>query len=125
MRLIRYYGLYSSRIRQKWKEWEHVVRHAPDDWKDVHLEPDAEKEEIDVSEDASHTALSGNKRSIWASLIVKIYEVDPLVCLHCGGEMKVVAVIMDSVEVKKIRKHLVKRRKSTPGICVEDLGMVS
>jgi len=33
MRLVRYYGLYSSRSRWKWQEWGHVLKHAPDGWK--------------------------------------------------------------------------------------------
>ena len=68
-------------------------------------------------------AFSGN--STWAKLIAKIYEVDPLVCTKCGGEMKVVALIMDPVEVKKILRHLVKTGKSPPGFCREDFSMVS
>ncbi len=52
-------------------------------------------------------------------------EVTPLVCRKCGGEMKVVAVIMDPVEVKKILRHLVKTGKSPPGGCNDDLDKVS
>ncbi len=40
-------------------------------------------------------------------------------------EMKVVAVIMDSVGVDKILRHLVKTGKSPPCVGVNDLGMVS
>ena len=123
-------GLYSSRSRQKWKEWEHVLRHAPDGWKDAHLEDD---ESEDVTCDTTSVVLSGNKGSIWARLLAKIYEVESFVCTQCGGEMKVIAVIMDSVEVKKILKHLVKTGKSPPGFCLDDscaersrsMGMVS
>ncbi len=41
-------------------------------------------------------------------MIAKVYEINPLVCPQCGGDMKVVVVIMDSVEVEKILRHLVK-----------------
>ena len=34
-------------------------------------------------------------RRSWAQLIKRIYEVDPLVCPSCGGEMKVIAFIID------------------------------
>ena len=34
--------------------------------------------------------------------------------------MKVVAVIMDSVELEKILRHLVKTGKSPPGVCVDE-----
>ena len=125
MRVIRYYGLYSSRSRQKWKEWEYVSRHAPLGWKDVHLGADAEEKNEDVICDATQSTDSGTKGSVWARLIARVYETDPLVCTKCGGEMKVVAVIMDSVEVKKILRHLVKNGKSPPGVNGDDLAMVS
>ena len=41
-------------------------------------------------------------RRCWARLIQKVYEVDPLICPTCGGKMKVVALIVDPFEVKKI-----------------------
>jgi len=123
MRVIRYYGLYSSRSRQKWREWNHVARHAPDGWKNVHLENDAAEGKDDITKNESTAAFTG--KSTWARLIAKVYEVDPLECSKCGGEMKVVAVIMDSVEVDKILKHLVKTGKSPPGVCADELGMLS
>jgi len=123
MRVIRYYGLYSSRSRQKWKEWNYVSQHAPDGWKNVHQENDAADEKDDITENETTVAFSG--KSTWARLIAKVYEVDPLACTRCGGEMKVVAVIMDYVEVEKILRHLVKAGKSPPGVCVDELGMVS
>ena len=29
----------------------------------------------------------------WAMLIKRVYEIDPMVCPHCGGEMKVISFI--------------------------------
>src|SRR5210317_2553716 len=112
MRVIRYYGLYSSRSRQKWKEWEYVSRHAPWGWKDAHSETDTEEKNEGETYDVTKAADSKNKGSVLARLISKIYEVDPLICTKCGGDMKVVAVIMDPVEVRKILRHLVKTGKS-------------
>jgi len=45
-------------------------------------------------------------RRSWAQLIKRIYEVDPLVCPSCGGEMKVVAFIIDHAVVDRILRHL-------------------
>ncbi len=42
----------------------------------------------------------------WAALIRKIYEVDPLVCPKCGGEMKILAFIDDVAVIRKILDHL-------------------
>jgi len=47
-----------------------------------------------------------------ARLIQKIYEVDPLICPQCGHEMKVIAVITDPHEVRKILACL-KRNNAT------------
>ena len=54
--------------------------------------------------------------STWARLIADIYEVDPLRCAECGSPTKVVAVIMDLVEVDKILAHLVKTGRAPPGL---------
>ncbi len=45
-------------------------------------------------------------RQNWARLIQKIYEVDPLICPKCQGEMRIVAFIEDEAVIKKILKHL-------------------
>ena len=34
IRLIRYFDLYSSKSRGKWKDWDHVSKLAPDGWKE-------------------------------------------------------------------------------------------
>lgn len=31
----------------------------------------------------------------WARLIRKIYEMDPLICPRCGGDMRVIALLED------------------------------
>ena len=58
-------------------------------------------------------------RRSWAQLIKRIYEVDPLVCQSCGGEMKVIAFIIDHAVVDKILRHLkctqTERSRGPPG----------
>jgi hypothetical protein len=39
-------------------------------------------------------------------LVKKIYEVDPLECKRCGGEMEIVSFIRDPAVVQKILDHL-------------------
>jgi len=48
----------------------------------------------------------GGQNRSWARLIQKIYEVDPLVCSCCGGQMRIIAFIEDYKIVKKILDHL-------------------
>ena len=45
------------------------------------------------------------RRSSWARLLRRIYEVDPLVRRRCGEEMKVVSVITDPTVVDRILAH--------------------
>ena len=45
-------------------------------------------------------------RRNWARLIQKVYEVDPLICPKCQGEMRVISVIEDQAIIKKILQHL-------------------
>ena len=42
----------------------------------------------------------------WARLIAKVFQADPLVCRHCGGPLKVVAYVTDSVAIRQILDHL-------------------
>ena len=45
-------------------------------------------------------------RRSWAQLIKRIYEVDPLVCPRCQGEMCIIAFIVDPEVVDMILRHL-------------------
>ncbi len=42
----------------------------------------------------------------WARLLAKVFQVDPLVCRRCGGPLKVVAYITDSLAIRQILGHL-------------------
>ena len=65
---------------------------------------------------------ASNKKSkaSWARLIAKIYEVNPMICPKCDSKMRVIAIIINEYEIKKIMKHLYKKGKSPPGQSVED-----
>jgi hypothetical protein len=57
---------------------------------------------IDVSE--YHPPRIPSKK--WRELIKKVWEVDPLICPHCGAEMKLIALIDDGEVIEKILRHL-------------------
>jgi len=80
---LRYYGAYSNVTRGRLKKEK--------------IEP-----EYHIIEDKS----PGKLNRSWARLIQKIYEVDPLVCPRCGGQMRIIAFIEDYKVVKKILDHL-------------------
>ena len=46
-------------------------------------------------------------------MIQKVYAVDPLVCPKCGEKMRVLAVITNRQEIRKILEHL-RRNKAPP-----------
>jgi len=41
-----------------------------------------------------------------------LFEVDPLVCATCGGEMRIISVILDPAVITSILEHI-RRRKDT------------
>jgi hypothetical protein len=109
---IRRYGLYSSRTRGKWEEYEYISRLAPSGWKEKHnRKADSETSLPDIKECSPGEK---KRKSAWARLIKKVYDVDPLVCPKCGSEMKILAIIFDPEEIKKILTHLVKIGRSPP-----------
>ncbi len=122
VRLIRYFDLYSSKSRGKWSDWDHISKLAPLGWKEQN-EIELQDDEKEIAEPAGNSEdISAKKsKSTWARLIAKIYEVDPLVCPKCGSEMKILAFIMDTCEIKKILKHLIKTNKAPPGLDEKDL----
>lgn len=43
---------------------------------------------------------------LWAVLIARIYEVFPLLCPLCGGQIRLIAFITSGAEVRKILEHI-------------------
>ena len=83
--LIRYYGWYSNKSRG--------LRN---------------KRVSEPSEAASaEHRTSARSSATWAMLIKRVYELDPLACPECGGQMKVVAFIdpPQTEVIEKILKH--------------------
>ena len=50
----------------------------------------------------SNEMSSSEARQNWARLIQKIYEVDPLICPKCQGQMKIISIIDDFDIIDKI-----------------------
>ena len=81
---VRYYGWYSARTRGVRRRREEQTTLLP-------LQEPEERRRVSKT---------------WASLIKKIYELDPLRCPKCGGEMRVVAFIQEPREISRIMKNL-------------------
>ncbi len=43
---------------------------------------------------------------LWAALVARIYEVFPLICPMCGGQMRIIAFITFSADIHKILNHI-------------------
>ena len=103
--LVRYYGAYSNVSRGKRRlQDEADIGAAPPDGRHV---PSAS-----AARDQSHDARA--LRRSWAQLIKRVYEVDPLLCPSCGGEMRIIAFITDHDVVDAILRHLAKARPKSP-----------
>ena len=107
---IRRYGLYASRSRGTWSRKPHLVRLAGPAWRVAHPGASPGDEPALQSQEVERKTAS----STWARLIAKVYEVDPLQCAQCGSPMKVLAVIMDPVELDKILAHPIKTGWAPP-----------
>jgi hypothetical protein len=42
----------------------------------------------------------------------KVYEVNPLVCPKCGGEMRIISVILDPAVITTILEHIRRKRQA-------------
>ena len=113
LQYIRRYGLYASRTKGKWPDMPHIVRLAPTGWKIEHL-PTSESPQPYVEESA-YSVSDKEGRSTWAKLIAQVYEVDPMTCSQCGSSMRILAVITEPQEIRKILRHLLKIGRSPPG----------
>ncbi|MBP6559395.1 MAG: IS91 family transposase [Burkholderiaceae bacterium] len=43
---------------------------------------------------------------LWAVLIARIYEVFPLLCPKCGGQMRLIAFVTEGMQIRKILDHI-------------------
>ena len=43
---------------------------------------------------------------LWAVLIARIYDVFPLLCPNCGGQMRLIAFITHSADIRQILDHI-------------------
>jgi hypothetical protein len=116
IRLIRRYGLYSSRSHGTWLRQPHLLRLAPEGWKQNHAAQTTVLTGL-LDPQCAETSISATEsRTAWARLIAKVYEADPLVCHRCGSPMRILAVITEPQQVRKVLLHLIKTGKAPLGL---------
>ena len=92
--LVRYYGWYSNRGRGgRANRQADAAAQSP---------PPAEVEVLDVSDYRPRKIPSPT----WRECIKKVWEVDPLSCPKCGGEMKIISFISEAAIIRRILEHL-------------------
>ncbi|MFZ2052858.1 MAG: transposase [Candidatus Aminicenantales bacterium] len=100
---VRYYGLYANAHRGK-------VKKASREVFPLHM----------AEEELRPLTSKG-----WAEIIRKVYEVNPLTCVQCGGQMKVIAFLTDYAVVDRIIDHLklnfVAERPPPPQMAFQEL----
>ena len=42
----------------------------------------------------------------WAKLLKRVFNLDPTHCPHCGGELRIIAAILQRQAIQKILNHL-------------------
>ena len=45
-------------------------------------------------------------RYLWAMLLARIYEILPLTCNHCGGEVQLIAFVTETVPIREVLAHI-------------------
>jgi hypothetical protein len=117
--LVRYYGWYSYRqrgIRAKGSglfsgRTQNDNSPTNDNGQKRCLTPSGETAQIDRSALAAQQTHGGGPRpgsvSTWAMLIKRVYEVDPLACPQCGGQMKIISFIERRQQevIERILRH--------------------
>ncbi len=97
LQMVRYYGWYSNKSRGLRKK-QGILKPG-----DSLEQGPVNIEIIDVADYKLKTIPSKK----WRECIKKIYEVDPLCCPKCGGEMKIISFITEHQIIKKILEHLI------------------
>lgn len=94
--LVRYYGWYSNRMRGDRRKQDDRVK--------------GEGEDIFASDDRVIDIRGYRPKRIpqliWRECIKKVWEVDPLTCARCAGEMKIISFIYKRAVIKNILIHL-------------------
>jgi len=94
--LVRYYGWYSNRMRGDRKK-QNEREKGKDEGTVV-----SDHNVIDIR----HYKPKRIPQLMWRECIKKVWEVDPLTCPKCTGEMKIISFIYKKKLIKKILTHL-------------------
>ena len=101
--MVRYIGRYSNRMRGDRLKAEAAALECE--------EKKAEQSEVIL---ASGDKTQKVPQPIWRECIKKVWEVDPLLCPHCAGLMKIISFIHERKMITNILDHLGLRKEGEP-----------
>jgi len=105
--MVRYYGLYSNARRGKMRKAQQAANPF-----------------LIIEQEEPFVPSKG-----WAEIRRKVYEVDPLICPSCGGQMKIIAFIEDHKVIDRIMGYLklrfVAERPPPPQVAQHELLMAA
>jgi Putative transposase len=90
--LVRYYGWYSNKMRGG------LAKQADE-------EAQAEGDAVEVIDVSAHEPRRIPSKK-WREFIKKVWEADPLRCLKCSREMRIVSLIDEEDVIERILRHL-------------------
>lgn len=91
--LVRYYGWYSNRSRgDRRKRQQSNNSEFTSDVPEVLIITEPTQKKI--------------PSKTWRECLKKVWDVDPLECPNCGGEMKIISFIDESLLIRRILEHL-------------------
>jgi hypothetical protein len=80
----------------------------------VPQEPEAPAQEAKPAECEANCAHHHPVRLSWAKLLKRVFDLDLEHCSNCGGEMKVIAAILEQPVIERILTHLGLRAQAPP-----------
>jgi hypothetical protein len=80
----------------------------------VPQEPESPAQEAKPAECEANCAHHRSVRLSWAKLLKRVFELDLERCPNCGGELKVIAAILEQAVIEKILTHLGLQARAPP-----------
>ena len=80
----------------------------------VRQEPEAPAQVAPPAECEAHCGHYRPVRLSWAKLLKRVFEIDLAHCPSCGGELKIIAAILESPVIEKILMHLGLQARAPP-----------
>ena len=102
LHLIRFHGVLAPNAKLRAR----VVPAGPDE--------DGDGSQLDATEPGC--AHRRPARIRWARLLKRIFEIDLEHCPNCGGELKIIAAILEAAVIERILTHLGLQARAPPRV---------